>query len=155
VAVSQFAGDYSLSFNNVTLAPGQSFVFGTSYESSNVGGFNGPYGSLQPGIEVDIAGAFSDGYNAAWSVNDADIHSGVFSTNPFGVVVDSWVLQGGDPYGQDTGDDFEVSQAPGLYTFTHTSGVPEPETWAMMAIGFAALGFTGYRSSRRKISIAA
>ena len=28
------------------------------------------------------------------------------------------------------------------------SGVPEPSTWAMMAIGFAGLGFAGYRKAR-------
>jgi hypothetical protein len=27
--------------------------------------------------------------------------------------------------------------------------VPEPSTWAMMLLGFAGLGFAGYRSTRR------
>ena len=27
--------------------------------------------------------------------------------------------------------------------------VPEPSTWAMMLLGFAGLGFAGYRASRR------
>jgi hypothetical protein len=39
-------------------------------------------------------------------------------------------------------------------TFVLTS-VPEPPTWAMMLLGFAALGFAGYRSSRNAASIAA
>jgi hypothetical protein len=30
-----------------------------------------------------------------------------------------------------------------------TSGVPEPSTWAMMLLGFAGLGFAGWRASRR------
>jgi len=30
-----------------------------------------------------------------------------------------------------------------------TVGTPEPSTWAMMLIGFAGLGFAGYRASRR------
>ena len=34
------------------------------------------------------------------------------------------------------------------------SAIPEPSTWAMMAIGFAGLGFAGYRSSRKAMSIA-
>ena len=29
------------------------------------------------------------------------------------------------------------------------SGVPEPSTWAMMLLGFAGLGFAGYRASRK------
>jgi uncharacterized protein (TIGR03118 family) len=33
--------------------------------------------------------------------------------------------------------------------------VPEPSTWALMALGFAGLGFAGWRSRRRSVSIAA
>jgi hypothetical protein len=29
-----------------------------------------------------------------------------------------------------------------------TTGVPEPSTWAMLALGFAGLGFAGYRKAR-------
>jgi hypothetical protein len=32
--------------------------------------------------------------------------------------------------------------------------IPEPSTWAMMLLGFAALGFAGYRASRKAASIA-
>ena len=28
--------------------------------------------------------------------------------------------------------------------------VPEPSTWAMMLLGFAGLGFAGYRHARRR-----
>ncbi len=35
------------------------------------------------------------------------------------------------------------------------SGVPESSTWAMMLIGFAGLGFAGYRGSRRNVPFAA
>ena len=34
-----------------------------------------------------------------------------------------------------------------------TTGIPEPTTWAMMLIGFAGLGFAGYRS-RKAVSLA-
>jgi PEP-CTERM motif len=34
-------------------------------------------------------------------------------------------------------------------------GVPEPATWAMMLVGFAGLGFAGWRTSRRAVSISA
>lgn len=33
-----------------------------------------------------------------------------------------------------------------------TPAVPEPSTWAMLLIGFAAIGFAGYRSSRPRSS---
>jgi PEP-CTERM motif len=31
--------------------------------------------------------------------------------------------------------------------------VPEPSTWAMMLLGFAGLGYAGYRTSRKSVSI--
>jgi PEP-CTERM motif-containing protein len=34
-------------------------------------------------------------------------------------------------------------------TVDGVSSVPEPSTWAMLLIGFAAIGFVGYRESRR------
>ena len=36
-----------------------------------------------------------------------------------------------------------------------TSGVPEPSTWAMMALGFASLGFAVFRRSRTSAAFAA
>jgi hypothetical protein len=33
--------------------------------------------------------------------------------------------------------------------------IPESSTWAMMLLGFAGLGFAGYRTSRKTASIAA
>jgi hypothetical protein len=36
-----------------------------------------------------------------------------------------------------------------------TSGVPEPKTWAMLAIGFAFLGFAGLRRKSRLSRFAA
>jgi hypothetical protein len=34
-------------------------------------------------------------------------------------------------------------------------GVPEASTWAMMLLGFASLGFAGYRASRKSAALAA
>jgi hypothetical protein len=41
----------------------------------------------------------------------------------------------------------------GLFNNQHlftTQTVPEPSTWAMMIVGFAGLGFAGYRSAKAK-----
>jgi hypothetical protein len=38
--------------------------------------------------------------------------------------------------------------------FTVTTNVPEPSTWAMMMLGFAGLGFAGYRKSRQPVAVA-
>lgn len=38
----------------------------------------------------------------------------------------------------------------GPYEAIVNVNVPEPSTWAMMMIGFAGLGYAGYRSSRKR-----
>jgi PEP-CTERM motif len=40
-------------------------------------------------------------------------------------------------------------------TVTTSATIPEPSTWAMMALGFASLFFAGYRSSRKSIALVA
>ena len=40
---------------------------------------------------------------------------------------------------------------PGVTVLT---GTPEPSTWAMMVIGFAGLGFAGYRRAKAKAAFA-
>ena len=42
-----------------------------------------------------------------------------------------------------------------LFYTTGASLIPEPSTWAMMLLGFAGLGFAGYRKSRRTTVAAA
>jgi hypothetical protein len=37
----------------------------------------------------------------------------------------------------------------------NASLVPEPSTWAMMLLGFAGLGFVGYRRQRQRLAGAA
>ncbi|MGA7195782.1 MAG: PEP-CTERM sorting domain-containing protein [Roseiarcus sp.] len=39
-------------------------------------------------------------------------------------------------------------------TVTVLTGTPEPSTWAMMVIGFAGLGFAGYRRAKAKAAFA-
>jgi hypothetical protein len=150
VAVSNGNGDNSYS-HVVSLNPGASVVFAVDSESSNVGGFNGPSGSTQPGVQINLNGTISLGANnesVMLSVNDSDIHSGVPRTNPFGVTLDNYVLQGGDPFGNDTGDGYETSQAPGHFQFFEApSSIPEPTSIALIATGL--IGFVGTRLRSR------
>ncbi|MCG2633253.1 PEPxxWA-CTERM sorting domain-containing protein [Bradyrhizobium sp. WYCCWR 13023] len=153
VAHSEFSGDFSVFFPGVGLAPGQTVFFATSPESSNQGGFNGPFGSFQQGITLLIIGTFSDGFSANWNVNDADIHSGTLNG---GGLTDAYVLQGGCPTGCDYGDATEESQVNGHFRFQNIQGaVPEPSTWAMMLLGFAGIGFMVYRREPKPASTAA
>ena len=48
-----------------------------------------------------------------------------------------------------------VGGGPDLSFVLIGSAIPEPSTWAMMLLGFAGLGFVGYRRSRKAVSIAA
>jgi PEP-CTERM motif len=59
--------------------------------------------------------------------------------------------------GSDFGPDIDltfgytlVADGPGGFGFDLAIGgaVPEPSTWAMMLVGFAGLGFAGYRSAQ-------
>ena len=48
-----------------------------------------------------------------------------------------------------TGGAFVLTSVGESATFTSaTSAIPEPSTWAMMLIGFAGLGYAGYRRAR-------
>ncbi len=115
-------------------------------ESSNVGGFNidpSNPGGPQLGILISINGFITDGSTQAaisLSVYDSQIHSGVFRTNPYGLSLDNYILQGGDAFGRDTGDDYEVTQAPGSYQFAGTiQTVPLPTAAASGFLGLAVV----------------
>ncbi len=47
------------------------------------------------------------------------------------------------------------SSTANAFEFSLGSGVPEPSTWAMMALGFAGLGLMGWRGSRKTAAHAA
>jgi len=144
IAVSAFAGDLSFGSQVVTLTPGQAVSVAIPDNAANVGGFNGPAYYARSGIQILLDGVVSDGTdreNVALAVADADIHSGVFRTDRYGLTSDSFVLQGGDPWGFDSGGVFGLSQAYGSYTFVQN--VPEPAPWLLL--GLPLLGVLAVR----------
>ena len=124
--------------------PGDSFAFAAGPEGSNQGGFNGTQG-----LQFTIIGTVTDGISEAVSLSvfDQDIHSGVFVTNPYGVLLDNYVLEGGDAT-RDTNDAFEVSQAPGRFSFSEARSVPEPGSLALVGLGAASF----YLARRRRLA---
>src|SRR5262249_10081769 len=123
-------------------------------ESSNQGGYGGPTGSTQNGVTIFLNGTVSLGSNSeavSLSVFDKDVHSGSFRTNPFGVSLDNYVLQGGDPLRRDTGDACEDTQAPGHFTFSEVgaTALPEPTTIALFGGMTLVAGFCAWRRGKR------
>jgi hypothetical protein len=150
-AISGFGVDFSNSFA-VTLNPGDHVSIAINAEASNLAGYGGPFGSVQTGAQYEMKGVVSLGINSEpvdLTIFDMDIHSGVFQTNPFGLTLDSYILQGGDPIGRDTGDAFEVSQAAGPFRFFQPSSVV-PEPASLTLIGFGIAGLAGYAWRKRK-----
>jgi hypothetical protein len=154
LALAGNGGNYNFTSGTITLAAGQSIAIAVNSESSNQGGYNGPFGTVQPGVTIQINGSVTDGVNTqavGLSVNDADIHSGAPRTNPFGVTLDSYVLQGGDNLGRDTGDGYEETQASGHFEFFDAGPSATPEPASMTLFGIGALGMAGYAWRRRKV----
>jgi hypothetical protein len=150
IAVSAFAGDLSFCSGPLVLAPGDSVSVAIRYDSSSVGGFNGPAYFYRPGVEIYLSGSLSDGTNTQ-SLNlliaDRDIHSGIWRTDQFNLSSDSFVLQGGDPWGFDTDNSFATSLAYGVYAVGGT--VPEPGSLATLAGALVVLSSARCRSRRR------
>jgi VPDSG-CTERM motif len=151
IGTSSFTGTFTLagtanvgsSVNDTsglfTLTTGNSWTLLAGPEGSNQGGFNGTLGLL-----LSIIGTFAGCGPIDFTVNDSNIHSGVFATNPFGVSLDNYILQGGDPLGRDTGDGFETSQAHAVFDVTCSTSVPDGgSTW--MLLGSAVAGMVALR----------
>src|SRR2546426_8908890 len=117
--------DYSASYP-MTLNPGDHVSISINSESSNQGGYNGFFGA-----EFMMSGMVSLGTDSQavfLSIFDRDIHSGSLRTNPFGVTLDNFILADGDPFGRDTGDDYEGTQVPGPFQFAQAGPSEQPIT---------------------------
>jgi hypothetical protein len=82
--------------------------------------------------------------------------SGEFSISANGVEIlsesfvdDDSVINLGSNFGPNIDLTFSGSGVFAVGSAFPGSAVPEPSTWAMMLLGFAGLGFAGYRASRR------
>ena len=132
-----------LSPNNGRLAIGsgaEALYFGEVSGPANFGSGGGTISSSNTGDPVDISSPF------------LGVPTGYVSDSP---------LSDTSTYLSQTFSSLGVT--PGTYKWTWGSGanqnftlviigtagiVPEPSTWAMMALGFAGLGFLGYRKTR-------
>jgi hypothetical protein len=101
----------------------------------NYGGYFDNYGVMFTLSNGDVVDLYSNGWIAGPGNPTPP------STNYYGVVVGYT-----DPINGFTAD---YTSADGL-----VFAAPEPSTWAMMVLGFAGLGFAGYRASRKAAAIA-
>jgi hypothetical protein len=104
-----------------------------------------PGGASPTAFNFDGSGSVFDIYGLMFGIGGGrvvDLFSNGVGNGPgdavFGVVVAT----------QDVALDINVSDGVSLST-------PEPSTWAMMILGFASLGFAGYRKARKTAAIAA
>jgi hypothetical protein len=119
----------TVSYGPLTLNPGDHSSFSFDPESSDAGGFTWPPGTTpETGVQFFMNGTVDNGTSSETvdlAIYDQDIHSNTFTTNPFGVTLDNFILQGGDSLGRDTGDAYELSQAPGPFEFFQAATSPE------------------------------
>jgi hypothetical protein len=100
------------------------------------GGVVDDYGVLMKLANGDVFDLWSDGGSGN------TIYGGAVATS-------SAIIDYQDPYPGNP--DWDGPAAPTNLT---VAVVPEPSTWAMMLLGFASLGFAGYRSSRKAAAAA-
>ena len=125
-----------------------------------------------PGLTFDSAVASSIGFDFAAFVDPAT-GAFIFQSNDQGLAVIAFAgtdinaattflsITVDNPVGGSVADEFNALNQGTAFAGFPTAGfwtatfpamgppVPEPSTWAMMLIGFAGLGFAGYRASRR------
>ena len=107
-----------------------------------------PGGRRATASDFDGAGGFLDNYGLMFTMANGDVVD-LFSN---GVR-----RHYSHPYGGLSASSRHIEYRIGLRRRRRRDGfdVPEPSTWAMMVLGFAGLGFAGYRKARKTVAIAA
>lgn len=137
----------TLGFNlNTTITAGDLTITSPTGVGAPTFTFTAPTGTLQPGF-----GSLTAGLTGNWS-GTSNHFAGPIDFDIAGVSVSNFVanskgffavVDGLGPNG--TG---EIGGNMGTIGTTRTVGTPEPSTWAMLLIGFAGLGFAGYRKAK-------
>jgi hypothetical protein len=151
-----------------SLAPGESWTLFGGPEASNYGGYNkcqewidgdpnsgqDPNGGADSGLLLHIAGTLGTAGDIDYSIYDYEVHSGTSRVNPFGVDLDNYILQGGDPFGRDTEDAYEESQAHAFFDVTGSrtaEALPCPTPDAGSTALLLGGGLMALASVRRKV----
>ena len=140
-----------LSPNNGRLAIGsgaEALYFGEVSGPANFGSGGGTISSSNTGGPVEIPGSgllgVPSGYNSHFFLSDTSTYLNQ-TLSSLGVTPGTYKWTWGS--GADA-DSFT------LITIGTAGIVPEPSTWAMLLLGFAGLGFLGYRKTRSDNALA-
>ena len=101
-------------------------------------------------------GGFFDNYGVMFSLANGDVVD-LYSNGDITAVGNPPVTPGPNFYGVVVGYTDPIKGFTANYASANglIFDTPEPSTWAMMILGFAGLGFAGYRRSRGAASVAA
>ena len=133
------------------------FVTANHLATINVNSFSMYWGSIDA-----LFGPNADGWDNVLTLSNGDSISGSFLAAAAGL--NPAVNGAGNQFNANDNQWFRISDTMAFYGFTAQSSqnafefdmaVPEPATWAMMALGFAGLGYAGFRrNGKSKVAIA-
>jgi hypothetical protein len=159
-------------FAHQTVTAGQVLNFNLDNTNDPVPSLRGDYFAGTPytnavlpfGISTGLSPVYHFAYFTATSAADVNTLFGApYINSTFNTIIQnaggysSFIFVGVEDSKVDQSDDWNDT----IYAFqsvalakTVTSGVPEASTWVMMIMGFAGLGFAGYRASRKAAAAA-
>jgi PEP-CTERM motif len=126
------------------------YVYGTDLTSADFVSFTYSSGRATFDITSGDSPVLEGGLNSDGSFDAAD---------SLAVFIPDGLFVQASPGEWNAGTSLEIGDAGSIFMFTNvtapTPAVPEPSTWAMMLIGFAGLGYAGYRASPKSAALAA
>ena len=101
--------------------------------------------SLTAGWSLTVT-AYEDSTDAVYGTQN-ELFSHTFSSISLGDFVDNIGLAGTSPYSVTVEYALTTTRGPGVLGSRGSISIPEPSTWALLALGFAGLSFAGWRKT--------
>jgi len=128
---------------------GSTIIEGLTITGSGLGGFTfSAAGNITPAANTQLSPAFLLALGVSIILNEQIVSGNSITTNAIHITFNDFLLADG---GLKDGD-IIVSSTTAAFTAGQTGAVPEPATWAMMLIGFGAMGVSMRRRRQRENS---